>query len=67
MERAEQLAANGTPELRRRLLAELDRLVNPSQMGQAFKVIALLPAQIGDSQSVTPTTIPGWPTQPLTA
>ncbi|HCP19095.1 MAG: hypothetical protein CBC12_13885 [Candidatus Puniceispirillum sp. TMED52] len=44
-ERAEQLSHGASPELKRQLLAELDRLVNPAQMGQAFKVMAILSPQ----------------------
>ena len=43
LERAEQLGKGAEPDLRRRLVSEVDRLVNPAQMGQAFKVMAVLP------------------------
>jgi NADH dehydrogenase [ubiquinone] 1 alpha subcomplex assembly factor 7 len=54
LERAEQLGNNAAPDLRRRLVSEVDRLVNPAQMGQAFKVMAILP----DAYAKTPQ--PGW-------
>lgn len=50
LERAEQLGKGAEPELRRRLVSEVDRLVNPAQMGQAFKVMAILP----DAYAKTP-------------
>lgn len=41
--RAEQAAAIGDPETRRALLAAVDRLTSPAQMGEAFKVALLVP------------------------
>ena len=41
--RAEQAAASGDPETRRSLLAAVDRLTSPAQMGEAFKVALLVP------------------------
>jgi NADH dehydrogenase [ubiquinone] 1 alpha subcomplex assembly factor 7 len=46
LERAEQLGQGAEPDLRRRLVSEVDRLVNPAQMGQAFKVMAILPDEV---------------------
>ena len=65
-ERTEQLAEQANPELRRRLLSELDRLVNPAQMGQAFKVMALAPQHIVNPDHVNATPLPGWQAQPDT-
>lgn len=45
--RAEQAAATGDPEARRSLLAAVDRLTSPAQMGEAFKVALLVPAGNG--------------------
>jgi SAM-dependent MidA family methyltransferase len=59
-ERTEQLAEQADPELRRRLLSELDRLVNPAQMGQAFKVMALAPQHIVNPDHVNAAPLPGW-------
>ena len=41
--RAEQAARDTMPEERRALLAAIDRLTNPVQMGEVFKVALLLP------------------------
>ncbi|MEC7212135.1 MAG: class I SAM-dependent methyltransferase, partial [Pseudomonadota bacterium] len=41
--RAEQAAQHATPEARRALLAAIDRLTSPAQMGEVFKVALLLP------------------------
>jgi SAM-dependent MidA family methyltransferase len=65
-ERTEQLAEQADPELRRRLLSELDRLVNPAQMGQAFKVMALVPQHIVNPDHVNAAPLPGWQAQPDT-
>jgi SAM-dependent MidA family methyltransferase len=65
-ERTEQLAEQANPELQRRLLSELDRLVNPAQMGQAFKVMALAPQHIVNPDHVNATPLPGWQAQPDT-
>jgi len=43
-ERTEQLAAAATPPQRRQLLAALDRLTSPAQMGRLFKALALTAA-----------------------
>lgn len=59
-ERTEQLAEQADPKLRRRLLSELDRLVNPAQMGQAFKVMALAPQHIVNPDHVNAAPLPGW-------
>ncbi len=45
--RAEQAAATADPETRRALLAAIDRLTSPAQMGEAFKVALLVPAGEG--------------------
>ena len=42
-ERAEALRSPDNPEQDRALLAAIDRLVSPAQMGQAFKVALLVP------------------------
>ena len=42
-ERAEALRKTDNPEQDRTLLAAIDRLVSPAQMGQAFKVALLVP------------------------
>ena len=65
-ERTEQLAEQADPELRRRLLSELDRLVNPAQMGQAFKVMALIPQHNANSDHANTAPLPGWQAQPDT-
>jgi len=65
-ERTEQLAEQADPELRRRLLSELDRLVNPAQMGQAFKVMALIPQHNANPDHVNAAPLPGWQAQPDT-
>ncbi|MBL6782529.1 MAG: SAM-dependent methyltransferase [Alphaproteobacteria bacterium] len=59
-ERTEQLSDGASPELKRRLLAELDRLVNPAQMGQAFKVMAILPSQTTNTDILDLSSLPGW-------
>ena len=41
--RAEQAGTHASPEDRRALLAAIDRLTNPAQMGEVFKVALLLP------------------------
>ena len=41
--RAEQAGLNAEPETRRDLLSAVDRLTNPAQMGEVFKVALLLP------------------------
>lgn len=66
MERAEQLSANANSQLRRQLLAELDRLVNPAHMGQAFKVMALIPQNTIQSDASHVSELPGW-SQPTPA
>ena len=45
--RAEQAGAHANPEERRALLAAIDRLTNPAQMGEVFKVALLVPTGIG--------------------
>ena len=44
-QRGEVLAKAKSPALRRRLASEIDRLTNPAHMGQAFKVMAILPSR----------------------
>ena len=46
-ERAEALRTGDNPETDRALLAAIDRLVSPAQMGHAFKVALLVPAGEG--------------------
>ena len=41
--RAEQAGASAAPEERRALLAAIDRLTSPAQMGEVFKVAILVP------------------------
>ena len=45
--RAEQAAQHAAPEERRALLAAIDRLTSPAQMGEVFKVALLLPSGEG--------------------
>ena len=45
--RAEQAAATAEAEMRRALLAAIDRLTSPAQMGEAFKVALLVPDGTG--------------------
>ena len=45
--RAEQAAAHAAPEERRALLAAIDRLTSPAQMGEVFKVALLVPDGTG--------------------
>ena len=45
--RAEQAGAHAGPEERRALLAAIDRLTSPAQMGEVFKVALLVPAGSG--------------------
>ena len=45
--RAEQAAQHAAPEQRRALLAAIDRLTSPAQMGEVFKVALLLPPGTG--------------------
>ena len=45
--RAEQAAQHAEPEERRALLAAIDRLTSPAQMGEVFKVALLLPPGTG--------------------
>jgi len=45
--RAEQAAQHADPEERRMLLAAIDRLTSPAQMGEVFKVALLLPPGTG--------------------
>ena len=45
--RAEQAGAAAEPEERRTLLAAIDRLTSPAQMGEVFKVALLVPAGEG--------------------
>ena len=45
--RAEQAARHAAPEERRALLAAIDRLTSPAQMGEVFKVALLLPPGTG--------------------
>jgi SAM-dependent MidA family methyltransferase len=45
--RAEQAGAHAGPEERRALLAAIDRLTSPAQMGEVFKVALLVPAGTG--------------------
>ena len=45
--RAEQAARHAAPEERRTLLAAIDRLTSPAQMGEVFKVALLLPPGAG--------------------
>ena len=45
--RAEQAAQHAAPEARRALLAAIDRLTSPAQMGEVFKVALLLPPGAG--------------------
>jgi NADH dehydrogenase [ubiquinone] 1 alpha subcomplex assembly factor 7 len=42
-QRADQLSQGADPETRRSLVAAVDRLSSPAQMGDVFKVIAILP------------------------
>ena len=42
-ERAETLSQKASPQTRRQLLAAVDRLTSPAQMGDLFKVLILLP------------------------
>lgn len=44
--RAEQLSAGAEPEVRRAIAAAVDRLSSPAQMGEVFKVMAILPREI---------------------
>ena len=46
-ERAEQLGANATPEIRRDLAAAVDRLASPAHMGSVFKAAYILPPASG--------------------
>ncbi len=43
-QRAEQLAVTANSEERRKIVAAVDRLSSPAQMGSVFKVMALLPS-----------------------
>ncbi len=54
--RAEQAAALAEPEDRRALLAAVDRLTSPAQMGEVFKVALLVPGGTGRP--------PGFETEP---
>ena len=45
--RAEQAGAHASPEERRALLAAIDRLTSPEQMGEVFKVALLVPSGQG--------------------
>ena len=45
--RVEQAGAHAGPEERRALLAAIDRLTSPAQMGEVFKVALLVPAGSG--------------------
>ena len=45
--RAEQAAQHAAPEQRRALLAAIDRLTSPAQMGEVFKVALLVPDGTG--------------------
>ena len=45
--RAEQAAAQADPDDRRALLAAIDRLTSPAQMGEVFKVALLVPGGTG--------------------
>ncbi|MEK9960882.1 MAG: SAM-dependent methyltransferase [Rhodobiaceae bacterium] len=45
--RAEQAAQQAAPEARRALLAAIDRLTSPAQMGEVFKVALLVPTGAG--------------------
>ncbi len=45
--RAEQAALHGKAKMRRSLLAAVDRLTSPSQMGELFKVALLVPQGLG--------------------
>lgn len=46
-QRAEKAGLNSAPEERRSLLAAVDRLTNPAQMGEVFKVALLVPKGTG--------------------
>lgn len=46
-QRAEQAALHGEADLRRGLLAAVDRLTSPAQMGEVFKVALLVPQGVG--------------------
>ena len=46
-ESAEQAAAHAEAQERRALLAAIDRLTSPAQMGEVFKVALLVPAGTG--------------------
>ena len=45
--RAEKAGTDASPEERRTLLAAIDRLTSPAQMGEVFKVALLVPAGTG--------------------
>ncbi|MCE2516781.1 MAG: SAM-dependent methyltransferase [Alphaproteobacteria bacterium] len=47
--RAEQLSAGAEPDIRRALAAAVDRLSSPAQMGEVFKVMAILPKGFAES------------------
>ena len=61
-QRAEQAALHGKAELRRSLLAAVDRLTSPTQMGELFKVALLVPQGLGlppgfETEASTDTTL----------
>ena len=45
IERAENLARGKTPARRRKILSEVDRLIGVANMGEVFKVMAILPCE----------------------
>ena len=50
-QRAEQLALGASPEERRKIVAAVDRLSSPAQMGSVFKVMAILPSSYPKGQA----------------
>ncbi|MGB2399029.1 MAG: hypothetical protein ACPIB7_01480, partial [Candidatus Puniceispirillaceae bacterium] len=46
-ERTEALRRTDQPEFNRQLVASAERLTSPAQMGQIFKIAAILPAGEG--------------------
>ena len=56
-QRAEQLGAGATAEERRKIVAAVDRLTSPAQMGNVFRVMAILPRSFSE---ISPQDIPGF-------
>ena len=56
-QRAEQLGTGATAEERRKIVAAVDRLTSPAQMGNVFKVMAILPRSFSE---ISPQDIPGF-------